>query len=301
MRHARLTLAALLLLTGCNQITPIRGGGGGGQQVKTPPATQPTAKDLCDYLNANAARVQSIDCGELHLDAKQKLEGGSLMGWMVCDKPRNFRMGAKLVGSQAVDMGSNNQEFWWWISKGDPFLFHCSYQDLGTGQVRMPFPFQPEWIMEALGMAEYGPPENYTVNATPTAVELIQQTKASNGQQVRKITVFSRAPARENVPQISAHILQDANGKEICTARITEVQSVGGVTIPKKLVINWPQESMELKMMLKDVKVNQPPDAQRQARLFTRPQLQGVATYDLARGPDPQQALRRTGAEVPQR
>jgi len=306
MRHVRLTLAALLLMGGCNQF-PLRNdrNGGGGTPPPRVAVGQPSAKDLCDYLNANAARLQSIDCGELYLDAKQKHEAVSLQScWMVCQKPRNFRMGAKIVGSQAVDMGSNEQEFWWWIKQGDPYLFHCSYEGLTTGQARMPFPFQPDWIMEALGMAEYGPPENYTVNATAQNVELIQQTKAG-GVAVRKVTVFSRQQAAGNAPQVVAYILQDANGKEICMAQVQEVQrdTASGAVIPKKIVLKWPQESMELKMTLKSVAFNQAIEPQRAQRLFSRPQLAGVPTYDLTRGPDQPSgtAIRRTGSTAPQR
>src|SRR5436190_212233 len=80
-----------------------------------PPATPrpgdtPSAAALVSYLNDNARRVQSVDCRDLDLDAKQKLQSIGLSGWMVCQKPRNFRMGANVTGKQVVDMGSNDRE-----------------------------------------------------------------------------------------------------------------------------------------------------------------------------------------------
>jgi hypothetical protein len=299
MRHVPLGLGALLLLAGCNQFQPLRGGGA-QQQAVAVSREKPTAEALVRYLNDNAQRIQSLDCSELDLDAKQKAEAVSLRGWMVCQKPNNFRMGARVVGNQELDMGSNAKEFWWWIPKGDPRLFHCSYEDLSRNQVQLPFPFQPEWIMEGFGMAQYGAPENYTVNVTQNAVELIEQAKSAQGTPVRKVTVFSPTQAQGNAPQVTGHLLQDASGKTtICAAYITEVQRDPSsyAVVPKRVRLVWPQEQMELKLTLRGLTVNQAIPEQRAAKLFTRPVMANVKSYDLVRGADqPEgQTLRRTG------
>ncbi len=233
------------------------------------------------------------------------MEGVSLRGWMVCQKPKNFRMAAKVIGTDTVDMGSNDQEFWWWISKAEPpYLFHCSYDDLSNNRVRAALPFQPEWMMEALGMGEYPAGGNYTVNVTQSTVELIEQTKSPSGQPVKKVTVITRAATQGTVPQVTAHILQDANGKVICAAYITDVQrDASGAVVPKRVRLECPAEHMELKMTLRDTTINKPIDQQRAARLFSRPQLANVQSVDLARGLEqPQgQAIRRTSGFEPER
>lgn len=305
MRHVPLALGlgSLLLGAGCNQFQPLRGAQTAQPVARISTAT-PNAGQLVDYLNANARLIQSLDCGDLGLDASQGTgihkQGAGLSGWLVCQKPRNFRMGGKVLGNQAVDMGSNGQEFWYWISKAEPpYLFHCSYDDFAKGQVQMPFPFQPEWVMEALGMAEYGPAENYKVNATQTSLELVEEAKTAQGTAVRKVTVFSRGQAQGTVPQVTAHILQDDKGKEICVAQITEVRQdrATGAIIPHRVRLWWPKEQMELKMKLDGVAVNGAIPEQRAAALFTRPRLRDVQSYDLARGLDqPAGQVQRTGA-----
>ena len=89
-----------------------------------------------------------------------------------------------LIGKEEVQLSSNDQEFWYWIKQSKPpYLFHCSYQDLAEGKVRqMPFPFQPDWLMEALGMGEYGPPENYQLRAGQSTLELVENTRSPQGQ-----------------------------------------------------------------------------------------------------------------------
>ena len=110
---------------------------------------------------------------------------------MICQKPRNFRLSAKALGNTAADLGSNDREFWFWISKNEPpYLYHCSYEDYARG-VRMPLPFQPDWIVEALGVGEYDPAKNYRVVPSGAGVDLVEET-TSQGQPVRKITRLAR-------------------------------------------------------------------------------------------------------------
>jgi hypothetical protein len=260
------------------------------------PSDAPTAANLVGYLNQNAQRLQTLECRELDLDIKQKMQSWGLRGKMVCQQvparpdagpvhPANFRMIAESLGNRVVDLGSNEQEFWYWISKSDPpYLFHCSYQDMAKGGVRMPFPFQPEWVMEALGMAPSGPVDQFTVvPGQRGTLELVQQTVNSQGQPVKKVTVFNRQSAKVQVP---AHMLRDARGREICAAYIQDVQVIQGATVPRKVVLRWPSEGLELTMRLEEVTINRALDPEQATGLFSRPAMANVQTYDLARGLD---------------
>jgi hypothetical protein len=225
------------------------------------------------------------------LDCQQGYQQFHIRGKLACQKPKNFRMQAEALGKTEADIGSNDQEFWYWIARGDPYLIHCSYRDLENG-VRIPFPFQPEWVMEALGMSEYDPNQPYEVSNHGTTYWLVQNTKNAQGQRVRKVTVFNKQETRVQVPE---HILMDAAGqKEICKAQIIEAEPVargagGGVVLPRRIVFTYPAERLTLKMTLwhraDDVVLNPQFDPGLVKTLFTRPSLSGVANYDLARGP----------------
>jgi hypothetical protein len=209
-------------------------------------------------------------------------------------------MVARVGGQPMVDLGSNNQEFWYWISKNDPpYLFHCAHQDYAQARARMPFPFQPDWIVEALGMLEYDPSRNYQVVTKPTTLELIENATSPQGQQVRKVTVFNRA---QNSVQVTAHLLQDATGKDICAAYITEVQQDRATLAiyPRKVELVWPAEHIKLKMKLDDVTVNGGLDDSRVGLLFTRPQMPSIRGFNLASGHlDGQGDVRRISGAMP--
>src|SRR6516164_8797521 len=146
-----LGIGALLFVTGC---PPFQKKSNPDFRAQVPPSGTPTAPELVASLNDNAHKIQSVGVRYLDIDCAQGAQSVGLRGWMYCQKPKSFRMSASLAGNTEVDMGSNDQEFWYWIRRNEPpFLFHCSHEEFAKGRINLQVPFQPEWIMEALGMA----------------------------------------------------------------------------------------------------------------------------------------------------
>jgi hypothetical protein len=259
-----------------------------GKESNPPPAVMgtPSAAALVKYLNDNADRVDSIRCASLELQCSQGFKSVTLSGKMACQKPRNFRMSATVFGKQEIDLGSNDKEFWYWIARGDPYQFYCSYQDLADGKVRrLPFPFQPDWILAALGMAKYGAGDRQVLVKKDTW-ELVEKTKSPQGKAVRKVIVFRSSPAPRGQPQVLAHTLvDDATGNVICSAQITKVQmdQQSGAVIPYKVVLSWPETKIKLSMTLDEVTFN--PRLDSTDNLFARPTLTNIKSYDLAQLP----------------
>lgn len=274
----------LLSLLGCTStrwgfVKPDRptGGGVGSPEVQSVAA-------LVDYLNDNSRRIQSVRVDDLDLTCSQGSQSFGLRGQMVTQKPRGFRMGAKALGSPVVDLGSNEQEFWYWISKADPpYQVYCSYKDLAEGRVRrMPFPFQPEWVMESMGLGPYGPAEKYRLEHDADSLRLIEKTTSPQGTAVRKVIVMKRRPMQPPHPQVTAFLLvDDASGKEICAAHIGEIQidRGTGAIVPRKLELRWPAEKLKLSMRLDSTSVN----PQIGPAAFQRRQMDGIQSFNLAR------------------
>jgi hypothetical protein len=279
-----LTVGALIPLAGCNTTkwNMFRGKENPPPQ-QARPFENPTAAALVNYLNDNSDRIKSVRVASLDLQCSQGIRSVGLSGQMVCQKPRNFRMSAKVFGKQEIDLGSNNKEFWYWIARGDPYQFHCSYEALEAGKVRqLPFPFQPDWMMEALGMARYGPADRQVVVKKDT-VELVEKTKSPQGRTVRKVTVFRRTPATNGAAQVTAHLLvDDATNKLICSAQINQVQldRNSGARIPYRVVLYWPEGKIKLSMTLEELTVNG--DITNSNVLFARPNMTNIKSFDLA-------------------
>lgn len=274
-------LGLLLLTAGCeprwkNIVQP--------KNPVTPVSYEKVTKEsLLAQLNDNASRLQSLECRSVVVAASLGTQHIDLIGPMSAQKPRNFRFNAKLLGANGVDLGSNDQEFWYWISKADPpYLIHCAYDDLKRG-LQIPFPFQPEWMMEALGMAEYDTKGTWHLREAGKQYELIQQTTSPAGQTVYKAIVFQRGPSGR--PQVMGHVLMDAKGTEICRAVIRDwrADQVSGAAYPERVVLSWPTEKMKMDLRLEGVQVNGRIDPERATAMFSRPQMPNVPSYNLGR------------------
>lgn len=296
MRYVTLAVGlGALLVAACNPL--VQRHQGTGDQARTFTHT-PTADQLVKYLNSNSQRIQGLECRNLFIDVKQGTQAVGLDAMMVCQKPRNFRLMGRVAGATEVDLGSNDQEFWYWIKRAEPaYVYHCSYDDFRRG-VRTNIPFQPDWIVEALGVATYDETKKYEVRENQQTVELIERTTLPSGQPVRKVVVFNRGPAGSGKPQVLAYLLQDANGGSIASAQIKDVQfdQTTGAVVPRRIEFAWPSEKVEMKMKLDGLAVG-PIGQERAASVFNRRNLASLPAYDLARGTVDGQpnALQRTG------
>jgi hypothetical protein len=280
----RVGLSLVLLTGGCNNAPHNRNQNQG--ITRLPPDT-PKAAQLVTYLNDNAHRVQAIQCTRVAIDCKQGREAIGLDGLLVCQKPRNFRLKAKVVGQPAVDIGSNKDEFWYWISKAEPpYVYHCSYPDLARGNIAMPFPFQPDMIIAALGIGEYDENKPYQVKASDQYLELIENTVSPQGQPVQKVTVFNRTQVAPGRPQVVGHLLRDAQGKLICKATVHEVEvnRETNAVLPRRVVLEWPGQQIMMDLRLYGTQVVNI-DPQRADKLFQRQDLASIPSYDLAHPP----------------
>jgi hypothetical protein len=278
--------------------------GVGTEKVAVFTAREPKAADLVEFQNANARRVQAVQCNKVEMDVRQGTDSPiGISAMLVCEKPRNFRLKGVIVGNPAVDIGSNGDEFWFWTKDpngGESPLYRCGYTDMASGQARMPIPFNPDMVACMLNIAEYKPNARYEVRQDAKVIELIEPTKSLQGQDVFKVTVFSRDRQR-----VVAYMLKDKQGKDIYTASIeeTQVNKETGAVLPTrvKVVFSGDRSSKpsEMKMTFTDMQVNPVINKERGEALFTRKDLGHLQTIDLARISDKpmgsQEGLQRTG------
>jgi len=246
-----------------------------------------TSEQLVAYLNNNAGRMQTLQCNQVSIDVRQGDQTApGVEGLMVLQKPRNFRLKGKVVGQPAVDLGSNNEEFWFWVGKQDPpYVYHCNYTQLAYGQSRLPFPFQPEMVIQALGVAEYDPTRPYQIRDAGNTVELIETVSNPGGQPIQKVTVFLKAKAGDQKPQVLSYILRDGSGQDICRTEVYDIQihRETGTILPQRMKMVWPREKVEMSLRFGDFFTTDIP-ADRATRLFTRSDLANYPSFDLARG-----------------
>ncbi len=268
----------------------------------------PKAEELVRSLNDNAQRVRSLRSMDVKIDGKFDGTTGGADGHLAYERtyaagsaptPPNFRMQAAVVGTTQVDLGSNSQEFWFHVPKAHPSIQFCSYTDFRGGRAALPFPIQPEWIVEALGVAEYDLKGEYTVEQDKSTWQLVEKTVSPQGQTVYKVTSFSKTPAKGNpYPVISRVLLDSTRKNQIYTAAVVRNQTDprSGAVVPSEVKLIWPKERIEFAMRLDKLEVNVPYSRDDENNLFSRQSLGSLPSVNLARGfAAPASDIRQTG------
>ena len=91
----------------------------------------------------------------------------------------------------------------------------ASHTDFETGKAKLPggIPFEPDWVMQALGMT------TLPAERTSTRVKIDEQDRTYTlswpaitpaGVSVRKEIVFDGDAATGNQPQVKKHVIRDA-------------------------------------------------------------------------------------------
>ena len=182
----------------------------------------------------------------------------------------------------------------------ETFVF-ASHSDFETGKAQLPtdIPFEPDWVMQALGMTTFPRDAKYDpvkVDERARTFTLSWPATTPNGVSIRKEVVFSAddADSSRELPQVKRHVIKDARGTVICTAEVKKAHtvSVGGndpasgrsfvVQYPTHVVLRWEQQRFEMDLDLKGGRVN-PPLSEEQIRAhFSRPTNYPVQPINLA-------------------
>ena len=303
MRSVRLILIATLLATavGCKWIEDLKSSTPGRKSADKIPEVQ--ADQLVGFLNDRAERLRSIE----YSDTRMRVSGkgipvpATLDGNLAAAQPRNFRMvSSGRIAAAKLDMGSNPQEFWVYIAApGDaPMYVFASHADFETGKAKMPggLPFEPDWVMQSLGMVNFPSTNQYSVaiNERDRTYTLSWTSATPNGA-VRKEVVFDVDAATGTRPQVKKHVLRNAKTNAvIATADIKAVQTerIGvvkgtelpaAIQYPTRIVLKWEDPRFEMDLNLDKATVNSSIDDPGQRGLFARPDIKGTPAIDLAR------------------
>ena len=298
----RLVLVAAVLIpaTGCKWIEDMRADQGRGPRGTgaIPPVS---AEQLVGYLNDRSRKLQSIEYGNTRMACYEK--GVRLPvtfdGNLACAQPRNFRMvgGGRMVSAK-IDLGSNDEQFWVYLSvpTEKPMYVFASHTDFEAGRAKIPggIPFEPDWVMQALGMTAFPPTTQYQVrtNEKDRTYTLFWNATTPSGQQVTKEVVFDADTATGTRSQVRQHVVKTTAGEGICVADIKSAKTIQPgpgegpgplAQYPTHLSLKWVEQKFEMDLTLENATVNQPANPEQARRLYTRPNITNVPAIDLAK------------------
>ncbi len=184
----------------------------------------------------------------------------SIPAQVAVEAPRNFRlrMSAPVAGTELVDMGSNPEQFWFWAQDSPHrHVILASHDDLQVAQQRMNIPFQPDWLMEVLGVIpiDVSAVTLHRPNTESPIVDLVSKHTSPSGQTVRKVI---RVHSCHGI--VVEHALYDGRNVLIASARLGNhrIDDETGIITPRTIRLDWPQMRQQLTLDFADMRINPP-------------------------------------------
>ena len=114
-------------------------------------------------------------------------------------------------------------------------------------------PFQPDWLIEALGVVPIDPKQvtRMEPGETHQTVNLISELLSPSGQPVQKVI---RVDLRHGV--VLGHYLYDANRRLIAKADLGKHALENGVIMPHLISLEWPQAGLQINLELGQIEIN---------------------------------------------
>ena len=277
--------------------------------VDRPQLPAPGVAEFVSRHNQNAEQIASLEA-KPSVSGKFGMQSAGTGGQMIFERPHNFRFVVQsgFAGRTRADIGSNEDEFWFWSDdKSDPHVYVARYDAATSPAANKEMTFQPDWIVEALGLREISEQEARTIKVSngsrPNTVVWTHSRKTLRGEVVKKLTILDRTTGQivEHqffVPGMNAPI---ASASPIGTKTVALAADPSRtVSMPKsihlKLAPADPRGTpIEMDLTLNNLKVNAPiPESSRTA-LFNVPTYEGSTVTHLNEPAEPGSAPRTAG------
>jgi hypothetical protein len=280
-------------LTGC------RADGTGTLSLHPRPGLTQTSFDVDEFIaehNRNAERIQSLEARPSIVVDAPWMRPVHVDGRLALERPQNFKLELRDHGVTKADLGSNAEEFWYWMANPkEPYIFWCRYDELRSSQ--LPVTYQPDWIIVALGLKPITPQEAATIKlrngvepgttvlsfpavrdrGEPYSRELVV---ANSNRRIKKLLIYSEAEkSRTLVAQAQPSHYQtypagSASGSNPQTC-----------SLPQRLKLEWKRERLVMDVTLEteefQVAVNQFDHAIGRT-IFVEPERDGYSRVNLA-------------------
>jgi len=245
----------------------------------------PSLADIALVVNQNAAHVQSLYASDVKIKGSRLPTVSAKLAYIAS---RRFRLVAEtaLTGVE-VDLGSNDELFWFWAKRGDPpALFFCRHDRYQTSAASQLMPIDPQWVIDSMGLAtldlrmRHNGPQ--ALGDGRFSVETL--LPRPSGTWTRTIIVDPK------LGTVVEQHLRDPLGRLVTSAVMSEHRRdvLNEVTLPGRIELSWPVADFTLAIDVNDWEINYPQE--RPAELWKMPRSVTDQVIDLAESRLPTQS-----------
>jgi len=241
----------------------------------------PSLTEVVNHINDNIGLIHGWRSTDVSIQAAQ---GGGmsvrLSAVIAVEQTRRFRLSARSPFGNEADFGSNDERFWFFMKRLDAHhVYTVAHNEMHMVQDRLQIPFEPDWLMEVLGVIPIiGAEFELHPDLTDSGVlSLVSERVSPNGEPVRRVILVDKCRGH-----VVAHSLYDASNQLIAKAELSryEPDSTSGAMLPHRIGLEWPQAGLKMTMNLGGIEVNPVAVSEQTWQPFRTPTIQHV---DLAR------------------
>lgn len=216
------------------------------KNIKPNPASKDSIYNIIDQINSRNSKIQTIYIEKFPILFKDRVSV-NLNATMRYSKKLNYRLEVVSNFSKEMDIGSNDDEFWFWSKRMIPSqLMYAQHSDLN--KTRLKNALNPMWMIESLALDRINI-KNVEIRKLKDNFLILETRKNSINQDITIVTMISGK-------QIIGKYLYATNGKMDASCEIESFQEVQGCKIPYKLRIIWYSENVQMYWKLDNVKIN---------------------------------------------
>ena len=243
------------------------------RQVSSAPLKSATQQGLIEYVNSQAATIQSMQATvDINTSVGDQKNGRvtdyqEIRGYVLARKPAMLRMKGLLpvVRNTAFDMVSDGRTFKVWIPPKNKFVMGTNSEGGFQPEKRLEN-LRPQAIYDALLLREIGPDEIAVLeNGYETVLdakkhrvdqpdyELAVIRKGPNAWYLSRKISFSRTDLRPH-----RQLIYDQQGNVVTDAKYDKYTEYGGIEFPSTIEIERPQEDYDITLSIVKLELNKP-------------------------------------------
>ena len=269
-------LLATLAATGCR--SPRTVDPWGGRTL----AAGLSKDELVAHVNGQAQNLSGWRCRNVRVSVPGMPTAG---GRLAVTYPRNLRLQVSAMTVAVADIGSNADRMWFWVK--DPAVGRrsetvtCRHASFDAVRAAHDVPFDPDWLMEVLGVAPIDP-RCVELRKAPDGGPLWHLVSHRTDPGGRRVTRVIHVDAAHG--QVIAHELRDAATQSVIAKALLQDHrrdARTGMVLPHRIELDWPAAGTgTMVLALGDIEVN-PQDLH--AGLWELPRQRAVRELDGCR------------------
>ena len=237
----------------------------------------PTLEQVIEVVNRNSSQIRSFSASRASISGPGFPSLGTSIAF---ERQMRFRLraGTGLTGTE-FDVGSNDELFWFWLRRNDPpALYYCRHDQFASSQAKQMLPFEPQWLVEAMGLAEFDPAlPHQGPFPLPNDRLQIRTIRDTPEGPITKITIVDGSQG-----WILEQQVYDARRQLLASATATghRRDPLSNLVMPGAVNINCPAAQFSMRIDLGSVEINRLSGDP--AALWSMPNYPGASLVNLA-------------------